>query len=141
MSLEDKTTALGLVNWAYYRGRHRMLIIMAPNREHTAYTQVAQSLEGQDATLKDYDLRVVELFNDHNGTMEGTPLSPVATQGARKYFRLDNEPEDTFLMLLVGKDGQVKHQASEAVPLSALYEMIDAMPGRQAEVHNRSSDE
>ncbi len=44
-----------------------------------------------------------------------------------------------FTLVLIGKDGGAKYTAQAPVPLSALFETVDAMPMRQDEMRQRRS--
>jgi len=45
--------------------------------------------------------------------------------------------EDTFVLLLFGKDGGLKLRQEGKMDLEALYELIDQMPMRQREMRGR----
>ena len=46
--------------------------------------------------------------------------------------------DQSFRILLIGKDGGIKYESNRSVPLLYLFEMIDTMPMRQDEMqHDR----
>ncbi len=48
---------------------------------------------------------------------------------------------DAFALVLIGKDGDVKHKSNAPVAADAVYEIIDAMPMRQREMQSDDTGE
>jgi hypothetical protein len=53
--------------------------------------------------------------------------------------RFDVAP-DRFAVLLVGKDTTVKRRSDQPVEMASLYQQIDRMPMRRAEMRRRSGN-
>ena len=55
-----------------------------------------------------------------------------------KTGNLTNKSDQSFRILLIGKDGGIKYESNRSVSLLYLFEMIDTMPMRQVEMqHDR----
>jgi len=52
----------------------------------------------------------------------------------RKQFSIS---DNTFTLLLIGKDGSVKAQQTQTVDLQKLFAFIDGMPMRQPEMKKK----
>ncbi len=49
-------------------------------------------------------------------------------------------PKDSFYFLLIGKDGSTKMKESKEVEVQKVFDKIDAMPMRQAEIRRQDKD-
>lgn len=46
--------------------------------------------------------------------------------------------EDTFVAILVGKDGGEKYRSADPIAPQTLFDLIDAMPMRRREIRSRT---
>ena len=55
-----------------------------------------------------------------------------------KTGKITTKNDQSFRILLIGKDGGIKHESNRSVSLIQLFELIDSMPMRQDEMqHDR----
>ncbi len=100
------------------RGRNRVLLIFASSRTHSAYLTQSGLLEAVEDGLRERDLLVFSLLIDGGGE----------EQALRDRFGIAN---DTFAVILIGKDGGEKGRFLEPPMLFAL---IDQMLMRRREL-------
>jgi hypothetical protein len=89
----------------------RLLVISAPNVDHTVYREQAATLRPAWSGLVERDFVLETRF--------GAPA---------------------FSVVLIGKDGGEKLRRSTPLAPEELFAIVDAMPMRQAEVRTRRTD-
>ena len=90
-----------------YQWRHRVVVIDTPSPQSVDYLRQTKALEAASAGLRERDVVIV-------------------TQAAT-----------TFRIRLIGKDGGGKFSRNKPVDAVTLFDLIDAMPMRQAELSGR----
>ena len=74
-----------------------------------------------------------------SGLAVAPQVEPVAAAGCAPDF--DDVAPDAFALLLIGKDGGEKRRDTSVPDLNSLFNLIDGMPMRQAEMdHDSGSD-
>ena len=122
------------VDLSKYHGQNRLLIVFGPSAEDVHYkTQMAEMAVDQDG-LEERD--VVMLTVVHDGVSKEAEEVLTAAQAAALRIEFDVAP-DSFMVVLVGKDGAVKLQKDRPVTMRELFDKIDSMPMRQAEMKAR----
>ena len=101
------TSDTALPNLTDYQWRHRVVVIDTPSQQSVDYIRQTKALEAASAGLRERDVVIV-------------------TQAAT-----------TFQVRLIGKDGGVKFSRTTPVDAETLFDLIDAMPMRQAELSGR----
>lgn len=104
-----------------YRWKHRILIIFAPEASHEAYRVFDESLTRRSEDVLDRNLIVFRVFEDGEG------------QDLRRRFR---PKPGGFTLILIGKDGGVKLRGEHGADLQDIFDLIDSMPMRKAEMLN-----
>ena len=90
-----------------HQWRQRVVVIDTPSPQSVDYLRQTKALEAASAGLRERDVVIV-------------------TQAAK-----------TFRVRLIGKDGGVKFSRTTPVDVATLFDLIDAMPMRQAELSGR----
>jgi len=90
-----------------HQWRHRVVVIDTPSPQSVDYLRQTKALEAASVGLRERDVVIV-------------------TQAA-----------STFRVRLIGKDGGVKFSRITPVDAETLFDLIDAMPMRQAELSGR----
>jgi hypothetical protein len=90
-----------------HQWRHRVVVIDTPSPQSIDYLRQTKALDAASAGLRERDVVIV-------------------TQTAT-----------TFRVRLIGKDGGVKFTGNTPVDPATLFDLIDAMPMRQAELSGR----
>jgi len=116
---------------AKHRWEHRVILVFAPASESADFQQQLDILGSDPAGMKDRDLFVYHIFPQGGATSEEENLATETAQALRQRYRI--EPSE-FTTILVGKDGGEKLRTEEPLPLQKLFDTIDAMPMRQAEM-------
>ena len=119
------------------RDCYRPLVIFAPSASDVRFTQQLAELTHQAADLRERNIVVVMSTADHQTIaasdlqkLPATQLGPKENAKLRDRFKISN---DSFVVLLVGKDGGEKMRKQKIVTVDTLNHTIDAMPMRQAE--------
>lgn len=123
-----------------YRWKHRLLIVYVPDTESGRATlrSFQASLDDRMEDVLDRDLLIVPVGDL---PQPGDVLPPAVDVDApgrahvRRRFGLQG-PEAQ--LLLIGKDGGMKAQQSgETLDLDRVFELVDSMPMRRAEMQRR----
>lgn len=122
---------------AAMRDCYRPLLIFAPSASDARLQQQLKAFDPHTPDFRERDVLVVV------NTKDGKPVNPSALQSLRT-TKLDaaeseklrhrfNISDDSFVVLLVGKDGGEKYRSENIVTVATLNHKIDAMPMRRAE--------
>ncbi|XP_043928305.1 coiled-coil domain-containing protein 80 [Protopterus annectens] len=129
-----------------FRWRRRLLVISAPNDEEWGYQHQISALSGQACNLGLRHVAIMRLVGDSvdnggilelfsingSGTVEREEIPYSLIHDIRNYFQLSRE---YFIMLLVGKDGNVKSWYPSPIgSMAIVYDLIDSMQLRRQEM-------
>ncbi len=116
----------------HYRDHHRLIVLFAPSARDPRYARQDRLLRGETLGMRERDLLRIAVF-PRLTTVDGrrSTLDPAALR--LRY----GVKEGDFRLLLIGKDGGVKRTATKPVAPKGLFDQIDAMPMRQAEIRHR----
>jgi monofunctional biosynthetic peptidoglycan transglycosylase len=120
---------------ADHRDRHRLLVVFAPRGDDERLATQAAAVEASRAAFAERDLLLIIVAAGGVARADGEPLSADQVRSLRGAFA--EHGDDAFEVVLVGTDGRVARRATEPVAMSEIYEQIDAMPRRRAEVEER----
>ncbi len=109
---------LSLEQLAVYRDEKRALLVFTPSAEDERYVEQKRGLEARQADLQDRDMSVFYLLLSNSA-----PLY--------EYFGVS---ENSFTIVLVGKDGTEKKRHDRPVRPEDLYSIVDQMPMRRREI-------
>ena len=112
-----------------YKDRDRVLLVFAPTDKDPAYVEQSKLWQGEKAGFDDRQLVVVPVLADARKAAGDAPAA------LAKRFAVDAK---AFMVVLLGKDGHDVYRTPKPVKASALYEVIDAMPMRRAEMKRPS---
>jgi hypothetical protein len=117
-----------------YLGRKRPLLVFSPSESQPNFVRQKNAINGHRIGMSDRDM--VVLYVVGNGVKADFGAQPRLGAGAiRSRYRV---PEGQFRVLLLGKDGGLKRDASTFVPITEIFAEIDRMPMRREEVRRRS---
>ena len=125
-----------------YRHTNRLLLLFAPDRNDPRFRQQLANLDPHAADLTDRDLIVVSLTKNQVPPLTPDALRRPATVSARRSEQIlarrrFKVSENTFTVLLIGKDGGEKFRSNLPITNDQLIQLIDAMPMRQQEIRER----
>ncbi|WP_197022154.1 DUF4174 domain-containing protein [Sediminibacter sp. Hel_I_10] len=109
----------------------RLILVFAKTSENLEFQKQLNELKAHEDGLKDRKLIVYRITPQSyaTGFSKNTPWSQNAT-----LFTDFMKSNDRFKILLIGLDGGIKLKASKIVAAGTLFETIDAMPMRRAEL-------
>ncbi|QMU30589.1 DUF4174 domain-containing protein [Adhaeribacter radiodurans] len=118
------------------KGKHRFLLVFSPDNQNEFLLAQDKMLRQARLGLSERDLLVVQVVN--NDVEVNPPVKeefPSATS-LRQTYKVNPEQ---FTVILVGKDGTEKYRAAHAQAPAVLFGIIDAMPMRQNEAHEKNN--
>lgn len=118
---------------AKHEWTHRPVVIFATSRDEPVYERQVAMLEAHADGLRERDIVVYHVIE------EGESVGPsgAVSEGVARALRERAEPETSFLVVLVGKDGTEKLRRTEMLSAETLFETIDAMPMRRREMREQ----
>ena len=108
----------------HLRWHKRVLIVFGPDADDARFKQQIQLLNDVEPQLKARDMEVFEMLD----------RAP-ETASLRSKLAI---PDDLFALVRVGKDGSVKLRRYEVVQPADIFNLVDSMPMRRAEMDKRS---
>ena len=113
--------------------KSRTLVLFAPNAEDKRLAQQIKAIRASTNAFDERDMSLVVVLENGRSYADARTLdkSEVAAIRAKHTVKAG-----AFALKLIGKDGGVKRTESAPVEAAKLYEQIDGMPMRQAEMRN-----
>ena len=111
--------------------KERVLIVTASSPTNVGYKRQNQLLEKGKKGMKERDLVIYRLYSDHWLGPSGEILTFEEAAAIQAAYQIEN---DTFSVVLIGKDGGVKLRSEDLVSTRELFQLIDSMPMRQQEM-------
>lgn len=115
-----------------YQWQHRIVLIFTPSERSLAYQQ--QMEQWNVKGIRERDIKIVKVLGRESGQIDERRISRASVEQLRQQFKV--APED-FAIILVGKDGTEKQRSQTPVDPATIFQVIDAMPMRQQEMHDR----
>jgi hypothetical protein len=123
-----------------YRWKHRLLVVYAPDTEagRATLSTFRASLDDRMEDVLDRDLLIVpvgDLPRPGDALRPAVELGDSARSHVRRRFGLEGREVQ---LLLIGRDGGMKARQSGAmIELERVFELVDSMPMRRAEMQRR----
>jgi hypothetical protein len=117
-----------------FRDQKRPLILFAEDEGDPRLRRQLSALEATRARFDERDMALVVILSTGTSRADGTALTTADAERLRDAFGVDRSE---FALRLVGKDGSVKWQGRDCVPMDDIYGLIDAMPMRREETRRR----
>ncbi len=117
-----------------HRWEHRLLLVFSPRADDIRARELDGKLESRACELADRDLVIGRFSMFGDARLGDQALSPESAAQIRNDFNVDF---GDFVVILVGKDGYEKRRDKELPDLDAIFEQIDGMPMRRAEMRAR----
>ncbi len=118
-------------------GKHRILLVFAPDSQNEFLQEQNKMLRQAHPGLTERDMLVVQVIE--NNVELNPPLKKTvpSAEALRQEFKVAS---DQFTVVLVGKDGGEKYRAKHAQAPAVLFQIVDSMPMRQNEAHQKKSE-
>ena len=107
---------------------NRLLLVFGPEDASGAFERQMTRVRDAECGIREREMKIVPLTGDRPTTIDGQRVFPGAL---RQSFGV---AEGAFAAILIGKDGTEKLRAGQPVTMAEIFERIDAMPMRHAEM-------
>jgi len=127
------------VDLSVHEWEHRLLLVFAPSLDSNGWAEQQEMWSGHREEFEDRDLRIYMVGGKEAGrfyTSPGSDPRPIRAASARALRNRFDVALDDYAVVLVGKDGTEKRRDEAPVDADAIFETIDAMPMRRAEMRN-----
>lgn len=114
--------------------KKRLLLILSPERADPLFNSLVNEISSRRDEVEDRDLVIFEILDSGASKMNSSELEPQKAASFRKRFKI---PENTFAVILLGKDGGIKLKRNDHVQLDEIFRLIDSMPMRQEEMRQK----
>ena len=118
-----------------FQWKNRLLFLFAPDGNSPLFKNLQSQIMAQKAEVEDRDLVVFEVLAQGPSRMNTASLDRQQADSIRDHFAV---PQDTFRLILVGKDGGIKLKRDVQVDLKVVFGLIDSMPMRQNEMRQKN---
>jgi hypothetical protein len=114
-----------------FQWKNRLLLIFAPSADDSARRSLITELDDQIMEVRERELLIGEILETGTSQFAGAPLHPQSAEALRKRFAVRN---GRSIVILIGKDGEVKLRREAPVQAAEIFALIDSMPMRQKEM-------
>jgi len=101
-----------------YLWKNRIILTFADDEDHPDLIKLKAEIKENDCEFLNRDLLHFHFSNDH------------------KIGNITTTNDQSFRILLIGKDGGIKYESNRSVSLIQLFKVIDSMPMRQDEMQH-----
>jgi hypothetical protein len=102
------------------KGKQPILLLFAPSDRSPAYENQVVLLE-EESNLETAGVLVARIFSEGDSYLDGTKLEPSSVEQIRSQFQID---DDTFLIVLIGRDGSEKQRDDAPLQPAVILERI-----------------
>ena len=120
-----------------YLWNHRPLLVFAPSAEDPRLTETLALIESSRCEFTSRDMVLAQVLADGTSMLDGRVL---AADGARQLSDRYRVRDNSFAVLLIGKDGAQKWRVGTVPNLQTVYAVIDGMPMRGQEMSENNSE-
>ena len=110
--------------------------MVAASPREPSVEKVLTRLNGSAPALAERHLIVIQLFSRAISQAAGRPLTTAEVDRLRKALAVGMDDE---MLILVGKDGEIKRREPLQTDLEEIFAQIDAMPMRREEMRRQRS--
>lgn len=115
--------------------KDRVILIFTPDEQQADFNKQVIAFNAVEEELKDRDLVLYQIELNGGKDNRGNWLSE---QTARQWRNNWNISSDEFKLILIGKDGGRKMIKSEFTEPKVIFDLIDSMPMRRAEMRSKN---
>ncbi len=115
-----------------YQWKQRILLLIAPDHNMSAFTSQAESIRLNKTAFEERDVLIFMVSPEEVFGLDQT----ISSLDALAVYK-DTDTELTYSgVVLIGKDGGVKLRNDFGVAPQKIFDLIDGMPMRRAEIRN-----
>ena len=131
LSVSGNQDAMSIVmDFDQFKWKYRLLFLFSSERNDPFFRELKGEISDRKNEVDDRDLLVFEILESGPSTMNTTQMDPQTAASLRKHFDLT---QNTFALILLGKDGGIKLKRNDRVKLDEIFTLIDSMPMRKDE--------
>lgn len=108
-----------------YLWQNRVVVVFSPSTDDAKLKAFEADYRRYVQALTERDVVVWVIVDREKVKVDGRIKPNIPTPAFYEYFK--TKPSD-FVMILIGKDGEIKDQQTNRVPLKTWIKTIDAMP-------------
>lgn len=120
-----------------YRWQNRVIILLSDHKQNQEYRRQLQLLDNNTDGLNERDLRVLSIFDEGVSTLDGREITAESAQKIQDRY---GDGQNSFIFLLIGKDGGVKIRRDHVLSARRIFKRIDSMPMRQREMKQNNGE-
>lgn len=119
-----------------HQWKDRLLLLFCAEPDNKLAKRQLESFQEESAALEDRDLLIYRICPD---LVYGPDNHPeVTAEWFYKHYRVG---KDEFNVILIGKDGGEKLRSEVFIEPEKIFDLIDTMPMRRAEMKNKGKGE
>ena len=119
-----------MIDLNQYQWKNRLLLVFASHGDEPAYKTFKAEIEARAEGVEERNLLVGEVLERGQSYFAGGPIEPESADALRRRFSVR---EQSFTVLLIGKDGELKMRKETPTSVTEIFTIIDAMPMRKQE--------
>jgi hypothetical protein len=127
------------VDLSDHEWEHRLLFVFSPSMDDKQWAQQRELWSGFGEGFEDRDLRMYVVGGKESGYFYMSPggeARPIRASSAKELRDRFDVATESYAVVLVGKDGTEKRRDRAPIDASTIFETIDAMPMRRAEMRD-----
>ena len=101
-----------------YLWKNRIILTFADDEDHPDLIKLKAEIKENECGILNRDLLYFHFSNDG------------------KTGNLTTKNDQSYRILLIGKDGAIKYESKRSISLIQLFQLIDSMPMRKNEIHH-----
>lgn len=114
-----------------YRWERRPLLLFAPTDNDPRLIETLSRIDATRCDFVDRDMVIGQVVTEGESTLDGQVINADESRRLARQYAIE---ENSFSVLLIGKDGGEKLRVNEVPDLQAIYAVIDGMPMRSREM-------
>ncbi len=124
----------GTIDLEEYKWKNRLLVVFSPSEDYARYQDLEKRLRDQECEIVDRNLLVFHIFESGESRLGTSVINQESVAVLRNRF---SAKLGEFTVVLIGKDGGEKLRRGTDVDIAEIFSLIDSMPMRQREMHER----
>jgi Domain of unknown function (DUF4174) len=114
-----------------YLWKRRPLLAFPPSQDDPRLVETLSRIEASRCDFVDRDMVLGVVVAEGTSTLDGQDIDPDEAQRLTRQYAVG---ANVFTVVLIGKDGGEKFRVNDVPDLQRIYDLIDGMPMRGAEM-------
>lgn len=121
-----------------YRWENRLLLIFSPTITNARFDDIYKAVQQNQPEVHDRDLKVFYLIKNGQSSVDGNNINKETASAIREKYVIT---DDEVTLILIGKDGGEKLRQRNDISLNEIFNRIDQIPMRKAEMEERNQND